>query len=99
MRKPIKWSSFANADFANLLEYLEFRWNKKVCTDFIENLDYCVYQIEKNPELFPFINAELQIIKCVVTKHNSIFYRETNSRIEIFRLYDTRQNPEDLKFN
>ena len=47
MHKSVKWSSFANADFANLLEYLELRWNKKVCTDFTKNLDYCIYQIEK----------------------------------------------------
>lgn len=98
MLKPNKWSSFADSDFTKLLEYLEFKWNNKVCTDFIENLDYCVAQIEKNPKLFPFINIEFQIKKCVVTKHNSIFYRETNSRIEILRLYDTRQNPDDLKF-
>ena len=49
--------------------------------------------------MFPLINESLQIRKCVVTKHYSIFYRETNSRIEILRLYDTRQNPENLKFN
>jgi plasmid stabilization system protein ParE len=55
-------------------------------------------QIKNNPELFPLINSELQIRKCVVTKHNSIFYRETNSRIEILRLYDTRQNPDNLIF-
>lgn len=65
---------------------------------FIENLDYSINQIEKNPKLFPLINVELEIRKCVVTKHNSIFYRETNSRIEILRLYDTRQNPDDLTF-
>jgi len=38
------------------------------------------------------------IQKCVATKHNTLYYRETNHRIEILRLYDTRQNPETLRF-
>ena len=54
MLKPIKWSSLADSDFAKLLEYLEFKWNNKVCLDFIENLDYCVSQIEKKPRIISF---------------------------------------------
>ncbi len=98
MLKPIKWSSLAENDFAYLLKYLETKWNKKVCQEFIENLDYCVDKIQNNPEIFPLINLDLNIRKCVVTKHNSIFYRETNVRIDILRLYDTRQNPVNLTF-
>ena len=40
MLKPIKWSSYADDDFATLLEYLENRWNKKVCLRFITKLDF-----------------------------------------------------------
>jgi plasmid stabilization system protein ParE len=40
MNKPIKWSSYADSDFAILLNYLEAHWNTKVCLDFIENLEY-----------------------------------------------------------
>ena len=98
MRKPIKWSSLAEEDFAKLLEYLENRWNNAVCLKFISKLDFCIDLIYKNPNQFPFLNVELQIIKCVVTKQNTLYYRETDARIEILRLYDTRQNPDTLKF-
>ena len=98
MFKPIKWSSFAEDAFAKLLEYLERRWNKSVCIKFINKLDFCIELIQKNPKQFPFINSELQIRKCVVTKQNTLYYRETNSRIELLRLYDTRQNPDSLQF-
>ncbi len=54
MNKPIKWSSFAHNDLANLLEYLEAKWNKKSCLLFLNKLDFCVDLIEKNPNLFPF---------------------------------------------
>lgn len=98
MRKPIKWSSLAEEDFAKLLEYLENRWNNAVCLKFISKLDFCIDLIYKNPNQFPFLNVELQIRKCVVTKQNTLYYRETDARIEILRLFDTRQNPDTLKF-
>lgn len=98
MLKPIKWSSYADDDFAKLLEYLENRWNKKVCLKFITKLDFCIDLIQKNPNQFPFLIKGFQIIKCVVTKQNILYYRETNTRIEILRLFDSCQNPETLKF-
>jgi len=97
MRKPIRWSSLAEDDFVKLLDYLATRWNKNVCTKFINKLDFCIEIIQTNPKQFPFINKELQIRKCVVTKQNTLYYRETKSRIEVLRIYDTRQNPDSLK--
>lgn len=58
MNKPIKWSSFAHNDLANLLDYLEAKWNKKSCLVFLNKLDFCVDLIEKNPNLFPFFNKK-----------------------------------------
>ena len=98
MLKPVKWSSLADDDFANLLEYLFNIWKQKVTLNFINILDDCISKIQSNPENFPYYDENLNIRKCVVTKHNSIFYKETEFRIEILRLYDTRQNPDSLKF-
>lgn len=98
MLKPIKWSSYADNDFAKLLQYLENRWNKKVCIKFIIKLDFCIDLIHKNPNQFPVFNTEFKIRKCVVTKQNTLYYRETDTRIDILRLYDSRQNPETLTF-
>ena len=99
MLKSISWTSLADNDLSNLLEYLFYRWDRKVTLEFIENLDYCISIIQKNPDLFPFYNENLKIRKCVVTSHNTIFYSVTDNRIVILRLYDSRQNPNDLKFN
>ena len=93
MLKSIRWSSFADADFANLLEYLESDWNNKIALDFIENLNNCINQIQKNPNQFPFINKNIKIRKCVITKHNTLYYRVNKDKIDILRIYDTRQNP------
>ena len=98
MLKSIKWSSLAENDFAKIVDYLETRWNNTVCIEFINDIDFCIGLIQKNPKLFPIFNSELQIRKCVVTKQNSLYYRETNSRIEVLHIYDTRQNPDSLLF-
>ena len=98
MLKPIKWSSLAENDFAKIVDYLETRWNNTVCIEFIDNIDFCIRLIQKNPNLFPFFNIKLQIRKCVVIKQNTLYYRETNSRIEVLRIYDSRQNPDSLLF-
>jgi len=98
MGKPVKLSSRAEDDFACILEYLNNQWNASVASDFILKVDKCIALIQQNTKQFPFLNKKFQIRKCVVTKHNSIFYRDTKSRIEILRLYDNRQNPETLQF-
>ena len=98
MLKSIKWSSLAENDFANISDYLETRWNNNVCIEFIDNIDFCIGLIQKNPNLFPSLNVKLQIRKCVVTKQTTLYYREINLRIEVLRIYDSRQNPDSLLF-
>lgn len=98
MNKPIKWSSYAQNDLAHLLEYLEAKWNKKSCITFLNKLDFCIELIEKNPNLFPVFNKTLGIRKCVITKQNTLFYKIAATKIEVLRLYDTRQDDTTLKF-
>ena len=40
---------------------------------------------------------KLKVRKCVITKQNSLYYRENSERIEILRIYDNRQNPRKLR--
>lgn len=58
MLKPVKWSSYAEDDFAQLLEYLEIKWNKKVCLKFIDKLDFCIHLIQtKSISFFQYRTA------------------------------------------
>ncbi len=96
MTKNIIWSPAAEKDFALVLEYLSTRWNKRIISRFINKLDDNIGLISQNPKLFPVINENLQIRKCVVTKQNTLFYREFNDNIEIIRLFDSRQDPKTI---
>src|SRR6056297_549132 len=99
MRREIIWSPLAEQDLGNILEYLAEKWNQKVIIRFLHKIDITINQIAKVPNQYPIIKRKLQVRKCVVTKQNTLFYREIEKRIEILRLFDTRQDPEKLTFH
>lgn len=95
----IIWSPLAENDLDNILGYLNKNWSNKIALRFINIIDEVLRQIAINPKQFPIINKNLKVRKCVVTKHNSLFYLQNNNRIEILRLFDNRQDPDKLRFD
>jgi plasmid stabilization system protein ParE len=98
MPKQIIWSPLSEKDFAQILGYLDTEWNEKVTNQFIDLTDSFLEQISNNPKQFPLIHRKKRIRKCVITKHNTLFYRDSKKQIDILRIYDTRQDPKKLKF-
>jgi plasmid stabilization system protein ParE len=98
MPKQIIWSVLAENDFSNILDYLHMNWDKKVAANFIDLTENIINQISLNPRQFPIIYSRKKIRKCVLTKHNTLFYRDLRSQVEILRIYDTRQDPDSLTF-
>lgn len=96
MPEKIIWSPLAEKDFADILEYLDREWGWKIANQFIDILDQGLEQISINPKQFPVIFRKKKIRKCVLTKHNTLYYRFGKDRIDILRIYDTRQDPEKL---
>jgi len=98
MHRKLIWSPLAENDFTNILEYLQLNWENKVLENFIEITDRMIRQIVLNPKQFPIINKKYKVRKCVLTKHNTLFYKISLQSIHILRIYDTRQDPRKLKF-
>ena len=98
MPKPIVWSHLSENDFANILDYLDKTWGYKVAADFIDLTENIVDQISINPRQFPICYKRKKVRKCVLTKHNTIFYRDGKTNVEILRIFDTRQDPNNLTF-
>ena len=98
MPKKVIWSPQSESDLGNIIEYLFNNWDDKVVFKFVDIVDELIDQISKNPKQFPIIQKERSIRKCVVTKHNSLYYRERKGCIDILRIYDNRQDPRKLKF-
>jgi plasmid stabilization system protein ParE len=98
MPKQIVWSPLAEQDFENILEYLAENWDNSVTNQLIDLTEEVVGQISNNPRQYPLIFKKEKIRKCVLTKHNTLFYRDNKSQVDILRIYDTRQDPKTLTF-
>jgi plasmid stabilization system protein ParE len=93
----IIWSPEADDDFSCILSYLSENWQNKVALNFINELDNVIKQIKNNPLQFPLFSNSMKVHRCVISKHNSIFYMNESPIIYILRIFDTRQNPDNLK--
>ena len=96
--RGIVWSPLADEDLAWLLDYLDKNWDPAVSIEFLDQLEQCIALIRISPESFPVFYSDQIIRKCVVTKHNSLFYKVYENHNAILRLYDTRQDPNNLLF-
>ncbi len=96
MRKDIQWSSLAELDLNKIIDYLLYSWNVEVAEDFLDILEDSITRIQEHPESYRIIDPIRKVRKCVVTKHNTIYYTEVDNVIEIIRLFDTRQDPGKL---
>ena len=76
MPRQTVWSPSAVLDFVNILEYLHENWDENVTNQFIDLTEEAVGQISNNPRQFPLIYKRKKIRKCVMTKHNSLYYRQ-----------------------
>lgn len=98
MPKKIIWSPLAENDFVSILGYLQNNWDDKVVQRFIDITDGLLVQISINPLQFPLILKKKKVRKCVITRHNTLFYRDRDEKIDILRIFDNRQDPKKLKF-
>jgi plasmid stabilization system protein ParE len=81
----------------SLLVYLENEWSTKVKHNFILKLDKSLKQIQKLPDSFPESEKIRGLRKCVVTKQTTVFYRYSDTSIDVISIFDNRQNPKSQK--
>jgi len=81
----------------SLLVYLENEWSTKVKHNFILKLDKSLKQIQKLPDSFPESEKIRGLRKCVVTKQTMVFYRYSDTSIDVITIFDNRQNPKSQK--
>ena len=96
MTRAIRLSVRASRKLEKLLIFLETKWSVKVKKDFVIKLNDCLKKIQKLPDSFPESEVVKGLRKCVITKQTTLFYKYTDSTINIITFFDTRQNPESL---
>lgn len=90
-------SERAERNLDDLMEYLENEWPERVKENFKKKLVNTIKLISENPHLFPASEIKKDVRKCVLTKHNSMYYRIVKHEIQIITIHDNRRNPKDLK--
>ncbi len=98
MPKQVIWSPQSESDLLQILDYIQKNWEGEVAIKFIDIIDEIINQISINPKQYPLIQKRKKIRKCVITKHNSLYYRDRKESIDILRIYDNRQDPHKLRF-
>ena len=97
MKREVRLSKRAMKKLDSLLVYLENEWSTKVKHNFILKLDKSLKQIQKLPDSFPESEKIRGLRKCVVTKQTTVFYRYSDTSIDVISIFDNRQNPKSQK--
>lgn len=93
----IIWSDESLKNLDTIIEYLELNWTEKEVKKFLNILDKRIKLISLNPLIFPSKLKNKNIRRSVLSKQTSIFYRISETRIEVLSIFDSRQNPGKLK--
>jgi plasmid stabilization system protein ParE len=93
----IRWTPRAISEFQKAVDYLEIEWGDTVRKAYIARIEFVIELIKKFPTLYPTTSSRPGVRRCVITKHNSLYYRIADDYIEILTFYDNRSNPKKSK--
>jgi plasmid stabilization system protein ParE len=96
MVKEIILTPTANRNFSTIIDYLTYKWGVKVANNFIDRFEQVLILLANDPGMFQFVDQIKQVQKCIVTKHNILYFKETKKVIKIITIFDTRQDPKKL---
>ena len=96
MAKQVILTPIAVKDFQNIIDYLNYKWDTSTVNNFIDRFEKLIELLSTDATVFSFADRAKKIQKCLLTKHNTLFFIETENDIKILTIFDTRQDPEKL---
>lgn len=96
MAKEVILTPIAINDLEKLIEYLSSEWGIAVANRFLSRFENVTSLLADNPGIFPYFDKHRHIQRCVVTKHNILYFIEKELEIHIITIFDTRQDPDKL---
>ena len=93
--KQVIWTPIAKESLQHTVDFIQQLWNDQIVEEFLNQLDYRITQIRRNPELAPaFSQSEFR--QLLIHKTVSLFYRNYPNYIKLLLIWDNRQNPAEL---
>jgi plasmid stabilization system protein ParE len=96
MAREVILTPTAERDLFNIVGYLTSEWGLTVANNFIDRFEQVLVLLAESPGIFQFVDRVKKVQKCVITKHNTLYFKETDESIKIITIFDTRQDPEKL---
>ena len=96
MTKEIILTPTASRNFSTIIDYVTYKWGINVAKNFIDRFEQVLILLADDPGMFQFVDQIKQVQKCIVTKHNILYFKETKEVIKIITIFDTRQDPKKL---
>lgn len=90
--KVIYKKRFSNK-LVKLLQYLEREWGQNVAVEFLNKMDKRIDTLKGQPSVGKPSAKNPEVRTILITKHNRLYYKFSNSTIVILNMYDTRGNP------
>ncbi len=98
MAYKIVWTTLANEDFDNIIEYIFGRWSPEKAINFVQTFYHKLDLLESMPFIGIKSEKRENIRKLLITRYNFLIYSVVGEGIVLLSIIDTRQNPNLLKF-
>ncbi len=98
MAYKIVWTDTASEDYERIINYLLLNWSLDVVLEFNNITNKKVHKISLQPFIGIISSIDADVRSILITKHNRLFYRISNDKIEILNILDTRQHPDKNKY-
>ncbi|MBS1521006.1 MAG: type II toxin-antitoxin system RelE/ParE family toxin [Bacteroidetes bacterium] len=96
MTKAVILTPRAEKNYEHITDYVFNKWGTLATKRFILRFQEACNLIASRPAIYPFADKNKNVRKCVVTKHNAVYFIEHENDITILTIFDTRQNPDKL---
>ena len=93
----ILWTNNALNELEKTIKYLEENWTEKELKTLALRLENILILILENPHLFQSSGIKKDLRRVVILKHNTLYYRLKEDKIEIISFFSNRQNPNKRK--
>jgi plasmid stabilization system protein ParE len=96
MAKEVILTPIAESDYDHVIDYLTFYWGITVVNNFVNRFEKVLLVLSEDAGRFPFVDKAKNMQKCMLTKHNILYFIETDQTVKIVTVFDTRQDPKKL---
>ena len=92
----VKWTLIASEEYQDTVDWLIKNWDEKIAVRFVTDVENKIALLKK----FPLLGNPSSVIadcrKTLVPPYHIMLYKIESERLEILRLFDSRQNPHKL---